>query len=150
MSKTPPTSTSTSAPPSATEEPRENQTQQGHAAQREAGAGTSSDEDRLQADALELLLRSPRLNIDTILRLLDIDEREFRALVKVNPALGGLLKQRSQGLLELPGTEPRKCPMCREWFLPYAGDRLCSDECKAADKIDRRDFREESRATASD
>jgi len=104
----------------------------------------------LQANALELLLRSPRLNIDTILRLLDIDERDFRALVKVNPALGGLLKQRSQGLLELPGTKPRKCPICSDWFLPYAGDKLCSDECKAADQIDRRDFREESRATASD
>ncbi len=103
----------------------------------------------LQADALELLLRSPRLNIDTILRLLDIDERDFRELVKTNPALGGLLKQRSQGLLELEGTQPRKCPMCKEWFLPYAGDKLCSDECKAADRIDRRDFREESRATSS-
>ncbi len=105
---------------------------------------------RLQADALELLLRSPRLDIDTILRLLDIDEREFRSLVKINPALGGLLKQRSQGLLELPGTKPRKCSICNDWFLPYAGDKLCSDECKAADQIDRRDFREESRATASD
>ncbi len=103
----------------------------------------------LQADALELLLRSPRLNIDTILRLLDIDERDFRDLVKANPAVGGLLKQRSQGLLELQGTEPRKCPMCKEWFLPYAGSKLCSDECKAADRIDRRDFREESRATSS-
>ena len=113
-------------------------------------SSTPTEEDRLQANALELLLRSPRLKIDTILRLLDIDEREFRALVKTNPALGGLLKQRSQGILELPGTEPRKCPMCREWFLPYAGDRLCSDECKAADQIDRRDFREESRATALD
>jgi len=106
-------------------------------------------EAELQADALELLLRSPRLNIDTILRLLDIDERDFRELVKTNPALGGLLKQRSQGLLELAGTEPRKCPMCKEWFLPYAGDKLCSDECKAADRIDRRDFREESRATSN-
>jgi len=104
----------------------------------------------LRADALELLLRSPRLKLDTILRLLDIDEREFRALVKINPALGGLLKQRSQGLLELPATKPRKCPICSDWFLPYAGDKLCSDECKAADQIDRRDFREESRATASD
>jgi len=110
----------------------------------------NSSDARLQADALELLLRSPRLNIDTILRLLDIDERDFRALVKINPALGGLLKQRSQGLLELPGTEPRKCSICSDWFLPYAGDKLCSDECKAADQIDTRDFREESRATASD
>lgn len=112
--------------------------------------GSSAEsEQTLQADALELLLRSPRLNIETILRLLDIDERDFRELVKTNPALGGLLKQRSQGLLELEDTEPRKCPMCKEWFLPYAGDKLCSDECKAADRIDSRDFREESRATSS-
>ena len=115
----------------------------------EATATDAQTESDLQADALELLLRSPRLDINTILRLLDIDERDFRALVKTNPAIGGLLKQRSQGLLELPGTEPRKCPMCKEWFLPYAGSKLCSDECKVADRIDRRDFREESRATSS-
>lgn len=115
----------------------------------ESSAAPSDAEPNLQADALELLLRSPRLNIETILRLLDIDERDFRELVKTNPAIGGLLKQRSQGLLELQGTEPRKCAMCKEWFLPYAGAKLCSDECKIADRIDRRDFREESRATSS-
>lgn len=128
--------------------PKETQSKKQSAAQADVPQQANAVPD-LQADALELLLRSPRLNIDTILRLLDIDERDFRTLVKTNPALGGLLKQRSQGLLELQGTEPRKCPMCKEWFLPYAGSKLCSDECKAADRIDRRDFREESRATSS-
>lgn len=104
--------------------------------------------DQLQAHALELLLRSPRLGVEVILRLLDITEPEFRTLVKTYPALSGLLQQRSQGLLELPGTEPRKCAMCSEWFLPYAGDRWCSDECKSAARIERRAFRETSRSAA--
>ncbi len=106
------------------------------------------DSERLESSALELLLRSPRLTIDTILRLLAINEREFRCLVRANPALGGLLKQRQQGLLQLPGTEPRKCPMCNDWFLPYGGARLCSDACKTAARIERRAFREESRTTS--
>lgn len=104
--------------------------------------------DQLQAHALELLLRSPRLSVEVILRLLDITEPEFRALVKTYPVLSGLLQQRSQGLLELPGTEPRKCAMCSDWFLPYAGDRWCSDECKSAARIERRAFRETSRSAA--
>lgn len=101
---------------------------------------------QLQAHALELLLRSPRLSVEVILRLLDISEPEFRQLVKTHPVLSGLLQQRSQGLLELPGTQPRKCSMCSEWFLPYAGDRWCSDECKTAARIERRAFRETSRS----
>lgn len=102
---------------------------------------------QLQAHALELLLRSPRLSVETILRLLDITEPDFRLLVKAHPVLSGLLAQRSQGLLELPGTQPRKCAVCSEWFLPYAGDRWCSDECKSAARIERRAFRETSRSS---
>ncbi len=109
---------------------------------------TCKASEQLESSALELLLRSPRLTIDTILRLLTINEREFRCLVRANPALGGLLKQRQQGLLQLPGTEPRKCPMCNDWFLPYGGSRLCSDACKTAARIERRAFREESRTTS--
>ena len=87
------------------------------------------------------------MSVETILRLLDITEPDFRLLVKAHPVLSGLLAQRSQGLLELPGTQPRKCAVCSEWFLPYAGDRWCSDECKSAARIERRAFRETSRSS---
>ncbi|MEM7218872.1 MAG: hypothetical protein AAF515_10945 [Pseudomonadota bacterium] len=98
----------------------------------------------IEADALELLLRSPRLTVDTILRLLDISEATFRNIIRANPDLGALLRQRSQGQLEIASSEPLQCKMCEEWFLPYAGDRYCSDECKTKARIERRRFREES------
>ena len=98
----------------------------------------------LESDALELLLRSPRLSVDTILRLLNISEQEFRNIIRTSPDLGALLRQRTQGQLEIADNEPRQCKMCEEWFLPYAGDRYCSDECKTKAHIERRGFREES------
>ena len=101
--------------------------------------------DDLAAVALELLLRSPRLTLPTVLRLLDLTEPEFRAMVKAEPALGALLRQRQQGLLELPETDPRKCSVCKEWFLPYGGARQCSDACRSAARIEGRAFREEAR-----
>ena len=32
-------------------------------------------------------------------------------------------------------TDREQCPICAEWFLPYASDRFCSDPCKAAAKL---------------
>lgn len=81
---------------------------------------------------MELLLRSPRLDIGQIMELLDIGDREFRDFARSNPKIADLLERRRLGTLEPPAVEPRQCGSCEEWFLPYASDRYCSDACKRA------------------
>ena len=83
----------------------------------------------LQATAAALLLRSNRLSVTLILELLDIGDAQFRELSKCNEDIARLLDQRRRGELELDEPELRACPGCSEWFIPYAGQRCCSDEC---------------------
>ena len=83
----------------------------------------------LQATAAALLLRSNRLSVSLILELLDIGDAQFRELSKCNEEIAKLLDQRRRGELQLDEPELKACPGCSEWFIPYAGQRCCSDEC---------------------
>lgn len=83
----------------------------------------------LQATAAALLLRSSRLPVSLILELLDIGDAQFRELSKGNPEIARLLDLRRRGELEVEEPELKACPGCGEWFIPYAGQRCCSDEC---------------------
>jgi hypothetical protein len=85
---------------------------------------------QLKASALRLLLRSPRLSVSVILELLDIGDAEFRQLCCETPAIAELLTARREGTLQSEEAEPRCCSACGIWFLPYAGAKQCSDECR--------------------
>jgi hypothetical protein len=104
------------------------QSHRANAADSQAGQHTQAVAD-LQATAAALLLRSPRLSVSLILELLDIGDAQFRELSKCNPKIATLLEQRSRGELDLDQPELKICTGCSEWFIPYAGQRCCSDEC---------------------
>ncbi len=89
----------------------------------------------LEEKAIELLLRSPRLEAGTILDLLDVGDREFREMALRNRTIARLLEARRAGALELPKSEPIECPVCAEWFVPYGSSRFCSDTCRTAGLI---------------
>jgi len=93
------------------------------------GGQHAQDMTDLQATAATLLLRSNRLSVSLILELLDIGDAQFRELSKCNEEIARLLDQRRRGELELDEPELKACPGCSEWFIPYAGQRCCSDEC---------------------
>ena len=84
---------------------------------------------RLEEQACKLLLRSPRLSVSQVLDLMDISDREFRHMVKENTEIATLIEQRKDGCLAAAKAEPKECPICNEWFVPYASARYCSDEC---------------------
>ena len=83
----------------------------------------------LEEQACKLLLRSPRLSVSQILELMDISDREFRTMLKDNTEIATLLEQRKDGCLSAAKAEPKECPICNDWFVPYASARYCSDEC---------------------
>jgi phosphohistidine phosphatase SixA len=84
----------------------------------------------LEEEAIALLLRSPRLEVGTIIDLLDVSDGAFRAMVGHNPRIAALLEARRAGVLAQPNAEPTQCPACNDWFLPYASARFCSDACR--------------------
>jgi hypothetical protein len=89
----------------------------------------------LKVTAATLLLRSPRLSLSQILELLDIGDAEFRAMTQDNATIRELLAQRRDGTLPHREAELKTCVGCNEWFLPYAGSRHCSDECRRIARI---------------
>ena len=89
----------------------------------------------LEEKAIELLLRSPRLEAGTILDLLDVGDREFRDMARRNRTIARLLEARRAGQLKPPKSEPIQCPVCSEWFVPYGSSRFCSDTCRTAGLI---------------
>ena len=91
----------------------------------------------LEENAVELLLRSQHLDVGTILELLELGDSEFRAMAARNEKIRELLEQRRLGVLPVVEVEPRQCPICAEWFLPYASERFCSDPCKTAANIQK-------------
>lgn len=92
----------------------------------------------LKLTAATLLLRSPRLSLSQILELLDIGDAEFRDMTRDNEQIQALLAQRRAGTLEVKEAELRTCLGCDEWFVPYAGARHCSDECRRIARINGR------------
>lgn len=98
----------------------------------------ASEISALKLTAATLLLRSPRLSLSQILELLDIGDAEFRDMTRDNAQIQTLLGQRRAGTLETPETELRTCLGCGEWFVPYAGSRHCSDECRRIARINGR------------
>lgn len=101
---------------------------------------TPADADlaELKVTALSLLLRSPRLSVSQILELLDIGDAEFRQLSQENPQISHLLQRRRDGELKIEEPDLRTCAGCNEWFVPYAGARHCSDECRRIARLNRR------------
>lgn len=97
--------------------------------------------------AIELLLRSPRFDIEEIMELFDVGDREFRELAHDNPTIARLLQERRLGKLKPLPVQPRKCGVCSEWFLPYGADRQCSDPCKRTAQADRRVRAQERKRT---
>jgi hypothetical protein len=90
----------------------------------------------LEEEAITLLLRSPRLEVGTIIDLLDVSDREFREMVKQNERIAALMEERRTGSLPLPVTEPAQCPACDDWFVPYASSRFCSDACRDIGRLE--------------
>jgi len=84
----------------------------------------------LEEQAIQLLLRSPRLEVGTIIDLMDVSDREFREMVKRNARIAELLAARAAGTLPAREVEPMQCPSCDDWFVPYAAARFCSDACR--------------------
>ncbi len=91
--------------------------------------------DSLQESAAALLLRSPRLSVSLVMELLDISDAEFRELVKENAEVSELLEKRRRGELAREEPDIKTCPACGDWFIPYAGARFCSDECRKIARI---------------
>lgn len=92
----------------------------------------------LEEEAIALLLRSPRLDVGTIIDLLEVSDREFRDMVKRNDRIAALMTERREGTLTPPEAEPTQCPSCDEWFLPYASARFCSDSCRTLGLLTQR------------
>ena len=91
-------------------------------------AALNSTEDAAQA--LMLLLRSPRLSLSTIMELLEIGDREFRELSATNEQVARLLQARRDGtLVDRPVPDVLRCEGCGELYVPYAGRKVCSDTC---------------------
>ena len=100
----------------------------------------SQDQDRphfkrLEEQACKLLLRSPRLSVTQILELMDISDSQFRQMLKENTEIATLIEQRKDGCLATTKAEPKECPSCNDWFVPYASARYCSDECAQTAKL---------------
>lgn len=93
--------------------------------------------DPLIASGVMLLLRSPRLSVSQILDLMDIGDAQFRQLCHDHPRIGQLLEARRHGRLRPEQVGPECCPGCGNWFLPYAGSRECSDECRQIVRLER-------------
>ena len=91
----------------------------------------------LEENAIALLLRSPRLDVGTIIDLLDVGDREFRDMARRNETIGNLLEARRSGKLEPPTSQPAQCPVCNEWYVPYGASKFCSDACRTAGRISR-------------
>ena len=89
----------------------------------------------LEEKAVALLLRSPRLDVGTIIDLLDVGDREFRDMTKRNATICNLLEARRSGKLEPPTSQPTQCRACNEWFVPYGASKFCSDACRTAGRI---------------
>jgi len=98
---------------------------------------TAPGTDPLTASGVMLLLRSPNLSVSQILDLMDIGDAEFRQLCRDHPRIDQLLDARRQGTLSPAPVEPACCPGCGTWFLPYAGSRQCSDECREIVRLRR-------------
>ena len=92
----------------------------------------------IQASAAALLLRSPRLSVTLIMDLLDLSDAEFRSLTRSDERIAELLDLRRRGELSSAEPEIKTCPGCDDWFIPYAGQRCCSDECTRIAKIQTR------------
>jgi predicted nucleic acid-binding Zn ribbon protein len=90
----------------------------------------------LAEEAIALLLRSPRLEVGTIIDLLDVSDRDFREMVKHNERIALLMEERRTGALTPPVAEPTQCPACDDWFLPYASSRFCSDACRDIGRLE--------------
>jgi len=93
----------------------------------------------LEEEAIALLLRSPRLEVGTIIDLLDVSDLAFREMVKRNERIATLLEERRAGALVAPVVEPAQCPACDDWFVPYAAARFCSDACRDIGRLARHD-----------
>ena len=93
--------------------------------------------DPVTASGVLLLLRSPNLSVSQILDLMDIGDAEFRQLCRDHPRIAQLLDARRNGALAPARVEPACCPGCGTWFLPYAGSRQCSDECREIVRLRR-------------
>jgi hypothetical protein len=89
----------------------------------------------LEEEAIALLLRSPRLDVGTIIDLLDVSDLAFREMVKRNARIASLMEERRAGALPVPTAEPAQCPACEDWFVPYASARFCSDACRDIGRI---------------
>ena len=93
------------------------------------------EEPSLEENAIALLLRSPSLDVGTIMDLLDVGDRDFREMARRNARIAELLEARRLGTLEPIKGEPKQCPACGEWFMPYASARFCSDTCKKMGRL---------------
>jgi hypothetical protein len=95
----------------------------------------------VEEEAITLLLRSPRLAVGTIIDLLDVSDREFRAMATRNERIAALLAKRRDGTLDEQRPEPTQCPACNDWFVPYASARFCSDTCKSVGRLQQASVR---------
>ncbi len=91
----------------------------------------------LEEEAIALLLRSPRLDVGTIIDLLDVSDAAFRDMIRRNARIAGLMEERRAGQLTAPNAEPTRCPACDDWFVPYASARFCSDVCRDVGRLAR-------------
>ena len=96
----------------------------------------SSESMALEEEAIALLLRSPRLEVGTIIDLLDVSDAAFREMVKRNARIAALMDERRTGALVARPAEPTQCPACDDWFVPYASARFCSDACRDIGRIE--------------
>ncbi len=91
---------------------------------------------KLTEAAATLLLRSPALTLSQILELLDIGDAEFREMSHSNERIAELLSMRRNGTLVRSEPQARHCSGCGDLFVPYAGARHCSDECRAIARLE--------------
>ncbi len=90
------------------------------------------------AEAVTLLLRSPRWSVSAVMELMEIGDSEFRRLVEQNRKLARVLQERKADD-GFDGLTERQCKACGDSFRTATFRSYCgSPACRKVEQLDRR------------
>ena len=89
------------------------------------------------AEAVTLLLRSPRWSVSDVMELLEIGDAEFRQLVEQSAKLARVLRERKEDRA-FNGLTDRQCKACGETFRTATFRAYCgAPACRKVERIER-------------
>ncbi len=101
-------------------------------------AGQKGASGETTAEAVTLLLRSPRWSVTDVMELLEIGDAEFRRLVEQNGKLARVLQERKADSA-FDGLTERQCKACGELFRTATFRAYCgAPACRRVERLDRK------------